>query len=288
MGLIDRIRRVLLVPTRTQWKRWSLPAKLTYVGTLAGVIGVAFSIYMAIPATVIDAYAVDSSNRDRYLELFRTGQFGQRDKLRIGCVEWSEASCVAAGNFLRLLSEAGWEIDSDAVIRMQPSVPVEGVSIVSRGDDLVGLPKVPPHMGHWSRLDISQEVLTAAFKLMGGLVNFSSDPTLQPGTTGVYFGPKPKLDVPIKQKDEKVRRELLSYVGSGMVIQRACSQQSVELCAGELFSWETSVSSFLRQQRFNSSAVNKWLALPQANAASATADMKIKLDMLMPFVLGIE
>lgn len=241
-----------------------------------------------VPPTLIDAYAVNSSNRDRYIELFRTGQFGQRDKLRIGCVEWSESSCVAAGNFLRLLSEAGWEIDSDAVIRMQPSVPVEGVSIVSSGDDLVGLPKVPPHMGRWSRSDISYEILTAAFKLMGVPVYFSSDPTLQPGTTGVYFGPKPKLDAPVKQKDEIVRRELLRYVGLGMAIQQACSQQSVELCAGELFTWETSVSSFLRQQRFNSDAVNRWLALPQANAASATADMKIKLDMLMPFVLGIE
>lgn len=241
-----------------------------------------------VPPTVIDAYAVNSSNRDRYLELFRTGQFGQRDKLRIGCVEWSESSCVAAGNFLRLLSDAGWEIDSDAVFRMQPSVPVEGVSIVSRGDDLVGLPKVPPHMGRWSRSDISYEILTAAFKLMGVPVYFSSDPTLQPGTTGVYFGPKPKLDVPIKQKDENARRELLRYVGLGMAIQRACSQQSVEVCADELFSWETSVSSFLRLQRFNSDAVNRWLALPHANAAAATADMKIKLGMLMPFVLGIE
>ncbi|ECQ8978371.1 hypothetical protein ACDT65_000876 [Salmonella enterica subsp. enterica] len=241
-----------------------------------------------VPPKVIDAYAVNSSNRDRYLELFRTGQFGQRDKLRIGCVEWSESSCVAAGNFLRLLSEAGWEIDSDAVIRMQPSVPVEGVSIISRGDDLVGLPQVPPHMGRWSQSDISYEILAAAFKLMGVPVYFSSDPTLQPGTTGVYFGPKPKLDVSIKQKDENVRRELLRYVGLGMAIQRACSQQSVELCAGELFSWEKSVSSFLRQQRFNSDAVNRWLALPQANAVSATADIKIKLDLLMPFVLGVE
>ncbi|WP_249686965.1 hypothetical protein [Pectobacterium polaris] len=288
MALIDRIRRMLLVPTRMQWKRWSLPAKHSCVSAFIGVIGIAIGVYMAIPATVIDAYAVDSSNRDSYLELFRTGQFGQRDKLRIGCVEWSEASCVAASNYLRLLSEAGWEIDSDTVIRMQPSVPVEGVSIVSRGDGLADLPKVPPHMGHWSRPDISQEVLTAAFKLMGVPVYFSSDPTLQSGTTGVYFGPKPTLDIQIKQKDEKVRRELLSYVDSGMVIQRVCSQQPVELCAGELFSWEKSVSSFLRQQRFNSSAVNRWLALPQANAASATADMKIKLDMLMPFVLGIE
>lgn len=288
MGLIERIRRTLLIPTRLQWKRWSLTAKLTFVGTFIGAIGLVFSIYMAIPATVTDVYAVDSSNRDRYLELFRTGQFGQRDKIRIGCVEWSEASCVAAGNFLRLLSEAGWEIDSDMVIRMQPSVPVEGVSIISRGDDLIGLPRVPPHMGHWSRLDISQEILTAAFKLMGSTVNFSSDPSLQPGTTGVYFGPKPKLNAPIKQKNEKVRRELLNYVGSGMVIQRACSQQSLNLCAGELFSWEKSVSSFLSQQRFNSNAVTKWLALPQATAASATVDMEIKLHMLMPFVLDIE
>lgn len=288
MGLIERIRRALLVPSRSQWKRWSLTAKLTCVGTFIGAIGLVFSIYMAIPATVTDAYAIDSSNRDRYLELFRTGQFGLRDKVRIGCVEWSEASCVAAGNFLRLLSEAGWEIDSDTVIRMQPSVPVEGVSIVSRGDDLIGLPRVPPHMGYWSRLDISQEILTAAFKLMGSPVNFSSDPSLQPGTMGVYFGPKPKLNELIKQKNEKVRRELLNYVGSGMVIQRACSQQSLELCAGEIFSWEKSVSSFLSQQRFNSNAVNKWLALPQATAASATVDMEIKLHMLMPFVLNIE
>lgn len=284
----DKIRRVLLVPTWMQWKRWSLPAKLTFVGALLGVIGLAFNIYMVIPVTVTDAYVVDTSNRDRYLELFRTGQFGQRDKLRIGCIEWSEESCVAAGNFLRLLSEAGWEIDSDAVIRMQISVPVEGVSIVSRGDDLIGLPKVPPHMGHWSRMNISQDILTAVFKLMGSPVNFSSDPTLQPSSTGVYFGPKPKLDELIKPKDEEVRSKLLSYVGSGMEVQRICSQQSVEVCAGELFIWEESVSSFLRLHRFNSGAVNNWLTLPPVNAISATADIKTKLDILMSLVLNIE
>lgn len=288
MGLVERIRRMLLIPTWAQWQRWSLTAKLTGVGTLVGVVGLVLGIYMAIPATVIDAYAVDGSSHDRYLELFRIGQFGQRDKLRIGCVEWSEASCVAAGNFLRLLSEAGWEIDSDAVFRMRPSVPVDGVSIVSRGDDMVGLPKVPPHMGHWSRPDASQGVLTAAFELMGGPVHFSSDPTLQPGTIGVYFGPKPKLEAPIKQANEKVRRELLSYVGSGMVVQRACSQESAELCAGQLFSWEESVSSFLKQQELNPNAVSKWFALPQAKAVSATADMNTKLNVLMPFVLGVE
>ncbi|MFM0375004.1 hypothetical protein [Paraburkholderia aspalathi] len=288
MGLVERIRRVLLIPTWAQWQRWSLTAKLTGVGALVGVLGLALGIYMAIPATVIDAYAVDGSRHDGYLELFRTGQFGQRDKLRIGCVEWSEASCVAAGNFLRLLSEAGWEIDSDTVFRMQPSVPVDGVSIAGRGDDLVGLPKVPPHMGHWSRADVSQEVLIAAFKLMGGPVNFSSDPTLQPGTIGVYFGPKPKLEAPTKQGNEKARRELLSYVGSGMVVQRACSQESSELCAGELFSWEDSVSSFLKQQRFGANAVSHWLTLPQANAVSVTSDMDTKLNVLMSFVLGVE
>ena len=287
MKLIERIRKILLIPTWAQWQRWSLTAKLTGMGTLVGVVGLVLSIYMAIPATVIDAYAVDGSSHDRYLELFRTGQFGQRDKLRIGCIEWSEASCVAAGNFLLLLSEAGWEIDSDAVFRMQPSVPVDGVSIVSRGDDLVGLPKVPPHMGHWSRPDVSQGVLTAAFELMGDPVHFSSDPTLQPGTIGVYFGPKPKLDTPIKQANEKVRRELLNYVNSGMVVQQACSQESAELCTGELFSWEESVSSFLKQQGFSPTAVNKWLALPQAKAVSATADMNTKLGVLMSFVLGI-
>ena len=37
-------------------------------------------------------------------------------------------------------------------------------------------------------------------------------------------------------KDENVRRELLRYVGLGMTIQRACSQQPVELCGGEIFS----------------------------------------------------
>lgn len=243
---------------------------------------------MAIPAAVTDAYAIDSSNRDRYLELFRTGQFGQRDKVRIGCVEWSEASCVAAGNFLHLLSEAGWEIDSDTVIMMEPSVPVEGVSIVNCGDNLISLPRVLPHMGYWIRLNISQVILIASFKLMGSPVYFSSDPSLQPGTTGVYFGPKSKLNDPFKQKNVKVRRELLNYVGAGMVIQRACSQQSLELCASKLFSWEASESSFLSQQRYNSNGVNKWLALPHATAASATADMERKLHMLMPFVLGIE
>lgn len=51
---------------------------------------------------------------------------GQRDVLRIGCVGWSERSCIAAGNFLLLLSQADWKIEGNKVNKLEPLAKLAG------------------------------------------------------------------------------------------------------------------------------------------------------------------
>jgi hypothetical protein len=73
---------------------------------------------------------------------------------------------VAAGKFLTLFSEAGWRIDSDRVHKMEPDIPVDGMTIATRADDLADLEKLPPHTGRWSRMDLSQAKILMVFKYM--------------------------------------------------------------------------------------------------------------------------
>jgi hypothetical protein len=134
-------------------------------------------------------YDLTGDRRKKFLELLSKEQAEPRDTIRVGCTAWSEGSCVAAGQFLILFSEAGWKIDSDRVFRLEPTIPIDGMAMVSRLNG--NLPKLPPHLGTWQKMDASQVTIYWAFEEMGIPVSSSSDPSLPNGTLGIYFGPEP-------------------------------------------------------------------------------------------------
>ncbi len=100
-------------------------------------------------------YDLTGPRRKKFLELLGKAQSEPRDTIRIGCISWSDAACVAAGKFLILFSEAGWTIDSNRVFRMEPTIPIDGMAMVSRIDNVDGVPKLPPHLGTWQKMDAS-------------------------------------------------------------------------------------------------------------------------------------
>lgn len=144
------------------------------------------------PAIKQRPYDLTGERRKQFLELLEMPQSEQRDTIRIGCIAWSDAACVAAGKFLILFSEAGWTIDSNRVFRMEPEIPIEGMAMVSHTDDVSTLRTLPPHMGIWQSMDASQVRIWAAFTTMGIPVSSSVDPSLPKGKLGIYFGPEPQ------------------------------------------------------------------------------------------------
>ncbi len=131
-------------------------------------------------------YGVPTERHDEYLKLLKPPK--EANKIRIGCLGRSERACVVAGQFLLLLSEAGWNIDENKVFRLDSPIPVDGVSIVTQPEP--GPPQ-PPHLGRWHAMNLTETTLFLAFAEMGLKPNSSGDPTLVNTTTGVYFGPEP-------------------------------------------------------------------------------------------------
>jgi hypothetical protein len=93
---------------------------------------------------------------------------------------------------LLLLSEAGWQIEQNKVFRLEPQIPIVGVSIATH--TAAGQPKeaLPPHLGRWHLMDESHKSIYWAFHSIDIPVAGSSDDTLNDGTLGIYFGPEPK------------------------------------------------------------------------------------------------
>jgi hypothetical protein len=137
-------------------------------------------------------YDLTGNRREEFLKLLTKNQSEPRDTLKIACVSWSENSCVAAGKFLVLFSEAGWNIDSKTVFRVESSIPKDGMTIVAHVNDISAYRKLPPHLGLWSKVDQSQVTIYEAFRKMRVSVGFSADQEMPIGTLGIYFGPEPK------------------------------------------------------------------------------------------------
>jgi hypothetical protein len=134
-------------------------------------------------------YDLTEDRRKKFLELLGKRPEHQ-DAIRIGCTAWSEASCVAAGKFLILFSEAGWAIDSNRVFRLEPQIPIEGMAMVAHIDSAPT--NLPPHLGVWQKMDSSQVAIYWAFLKMGIPVSASSDQSMPVGTLGIYFGSEPQ------------------------------------------------------------------------------------------------
>ena len=99
-------------------------------------------------------YDLSGVRRTQFIKLLQQNE--PRQTIRIGCLYWSESACVGAGQFLIALSEAGWNMDSGRVFRLDSLIPKAGVSIVSRTDpENTNLPPQPPHLGRWHRMSES-------------------------------------------------------------------------------------------------------------------------------------
>jgi len=121
-----------------------------------------------------------------------SAQTAPRDIVRIGCTSWSEKSCVAAGRFLLLFSEAGWQIEENKVFRMEPQIPIVGVAITTRAPAEEPKDPLPPHMGRWRKMDESHKTIYGALRSIDIPVGSGTDNTLKDGTLGIYFGSEPQ------------------------------------------------------------------------------------------------
>lgn len=136
-------------------------------------------------------YELTDDTRNRFMKLV-SAQTAPRDTLRIGCTGWSETSCVAAGRFLLLFSEAGWQIEENKVFRFEPRIPIVGVAIATH--TAVNEPKdpLPPHQGRWRSMDASNKTIYWALHSLDIPISGATDDTLKDGTLGIYFGSEPK------------------------------------------------------------------------------------------------
>lgn len=139
-------------------------------------------------------YDLGQGRGEKLLEMLRAPQKEPRDILRIGCVAWSDESCVAAGNFLMVFSEAGWSIEDKKVFREEPGIEGDGVFVVTHtsDEDFKKMQTLPPYLGIWQPMDASYETLFRALNAIGLLPKSSTDQSLPNGTIGIYFGPEPK------------------------------------------------------------------------------------------------
>jgi hypothetical protein len=187
-------------------------------------------------------YDLTGRRRDAFKALLNT-QLEPRDVIRVGCIGWIEESCVAAGNFLLLISEADWKIDSNRVFRFDPSIPIEGVNIESRSPKYTD--NLPPHLGHWVAMDASDVTLWRTFSWMQIPVQGSGNPDMPEGTIGIYFGPEPR-NMYVRTV-EQAQKELAQVLGLIRIQARAIDNTCHEddTCKTKRLQWTQTVSAFL-------------------------------------------
>lgn len=233
------------------------------------------------------AYDLTESRRKDYLELLKTTQSEPRDTLRIGCVTWSEAACLSAGRFLTLFSEAGWKIDSDRVYRMEPDIPVDGLTIATQGDGTANLEKLPPHLGRWSKIDQSHTIILMTFTNMDVPVRFSRDPSLPLKTLGVYFGPEPTLTPTGTPAQKDIRKSLMNFLSEAAKVEHACSLGQNVQCNNARVPWEVEVSKYLGSHGFDPTLTRKWESLSVSMEDSPIANIGKQKNLLITIFFGL-
>jgi hypothetical protein len=136
-------------------------------------------------------FELTEEKRNGFLKLL-SAQTAPRDTVRIGCTSWSEKSCVAAGRFLLLFSEAGWQIEENRVFRLEPLIPIVGVALATRAAADEPKEPLPPHLGRYRLMDESHKTIYWAFRWTDIPVVGTTDNTLKEGTLGIYFASEPQ------------------------------------------------------------------------------------------------
>ncbi|MDO9365718.1 MAG: hypothetical protein Q7T58_05175 [Methylotenera sp.] len=191
-------------------------------------------------------YDLSEPRRGYFLELLKTKQFEPRDTVRIGCISWSDASCVVAGKFLILFSQAGWKIDSDRVYRMDPDIPVDGMAIAS-SNGIINQEKLPPHLGRWKVMSSSQIIINMAFTQMAIPVRSVEDDSLPPKTIGIYFGPEPSSGPNTSAAHKTIRKQIIGLVSEAAEVQNICARALNSQCKNMWAQWNAKVSTCLNE-----------------------------------------
>ncbi len=185
-----------------------------------------------------------TGRRGQIFQALLNTQLEPRDTIRVGCIGWIEESCIAAGKFLLLFSQDGWKIDSNRVFRFDPGIPPEGMTIASKTPRYTD--NLPPHLGHWGKMDASQVTFWQTFWWMQIPVGASGDPDMAEGTIGIYFGPEPKnVNVrSLTQSQEQLAQVMGTILIELRAIGRTCSAQ-IDTCKTERLQWTQVTSAFL-------------------------------------------
>jgi hypothetical protein len=189
-------------------------------------------------------YDLTGRRRERFLNFLRIPPATQRYTIRVGCTAWSEESCVAAGSFLLLFSEAGWPIEDAKVFRLEPNVPMSGIAIAYHSD-VVRPKNLPPHLGVWDKFNPNSLVVYNAFSRMGIPVGFTGGQDFPKNELGIYFGPEPVLS-PMTVRDERksIQQQIELDLLTAPSPERKCSV-SIDECKREAAQWETTVATYL-------------------------------------------
>ncbi|MGS6472832.1 hypothetical protein ACUS6C_04190 [Pseudomonas aeruginosa] len=260
-----------LIPSTQEWRAGDTNAKRSILSYAFGAVGLVVGIVPLLvwlleprpqPPTP-SAYELSEARRADFLELLRVPPGTKLDTVRIGCTAWSEESCIAAGKFLKLFSEAGWKIDGAQVYRMEPSIPEGGVSIVSRSSELDQFPTPPPHLGRWARMSTSAWMVEMAFLYQDSPAAASQDLSLDEHMLGVYFGPETTQKSRLSAEQKRTRRPLLSLLKTGVMIESYCGRWQDQFCRAYQHFWEASVAHYL-SNRHSPAARTEWLAIANA------------------------
>lgn len=284
--MLSRIFQVIFfIPRRTQWNGWKPFTRFAYVASMASVIGLFFTLawswYTRPQTPPPKAYDLSDARRTKFRELLQVTSEMHVDRLRVGCVAWSEDSCIAAGEFAALFSEAGWDIEGNQVIKVDTTVPVKGVSIVARNAPILALPQLPLHEGRWGRIDMSNQLIMSAFRIMDNPVHSSSDPSLpNDNTLGIYFGPNTDLFSTVNSEKKKQGERLFDFVKNGLAIEQMCLKSSIAACKGRRVSWEAEVKSYIDDQKFGDDKVSSWVALSCNGVTASNGSIGKQLNFL--------
>jgi hypothetical protein len=174
------------------------------------------------------------------------------------------------------------------VYKMEPSVPVDGMTIATRGDDTANLAKLPPHLGRWSKIDQSQSIILMAFRYMDNPVNASTDPSLPQNTLGIYFGPEPSSSQTIPSNQKIARKPLIGFLSTANVVEQACLLSQNEQCKRSYVTWQSEVLRYLQDQEFSLEIITKWENLSRNTENFSVENMKKQETLLMMIFLGRE
>jgi hypothetical protein len=204
------------------------------------------------PRPTVRPYDLSPERRLQFLKWLKPPQ--EANTIRVGCATWSERACVAAGQFAILFSEAGWNIDGNRVFRLEPQIPGDGVFIVSLPEPG---PQLPPHLGRWHAMDLTEITLHLALMEMGLNANSGNDATLAAKITGVYFGPEPQALIAFDKHKQLFPTYLMKVVMEGKAIQaRFAANNDPKAEMQDETKWTMQAESWLRTNLAESDARN--------------------------------